>query len=107
MAWEVFHLQKSEAECWAPSLCAGVSPPTVVTGGAVVVEFVEFFPSCDGAKKVACVDSHINVPLTGPAAVIPSEIQTLFTLSKYLQAASLPAWIGPTLNVNLRGLERP
>lgn len=63
------------------NICDTVSPPTVVAGDAVVVAFAL---SCDGAKKVACVDSQINVPFSGPTAVMPIETQAFCASSKNL-----------------------
>lgn len=62
--------------------------------------------SCDGAKKVAWVDSQVNFPLTGPVAVKPVETQALVVSLKNLHAASLLSGTVPMTKVNFRGCAR-
>lgn len=62
--------------------------------------------SCDGAKKVAWVDSQVNFLLTGPLAVKPVETQALVVSLKNLHAASLSFGTSPISKVNFRGCGR-
>ena len=66
-----------------------------------------FFISLDGAKTVAWVDLQVKVPLTGPTASKPSDIQILRVSLKYLHAACLPEGGSPTENFSWSGLARP